>query len=169
MNFEIKELSLEDGKDIYEMLQKQPEDEKGFLNSAYGLSYDEYKTWLKKNKDMSMGIALKDWMVKQTIYWFYVDDKPVGFGKIRHSLTDGLREDGGNIGYCMIESERHKGYAKIFVKMLVGKMVEMGIKEILFTCDPDNEASIKAAKNCNAKVIKETNETTYLEIKTSEL
>lgn len=118
---------------------------------------------------MSLGIDLEDWMVKQTIYWFYVEHQPVGFGKIRHSLTDGLREDGGNIGYCIIESNRHQGYAKIFVKMLVAKMKTMGIDEILFTCDPDNDASIKTAKYCGAKVIEETDETIYLEIKMSKL
>lgn len=31
MKYEIKELSLEDGIEIYEMLQKQPADEKDFL------------------------------------------------------------------------------------------------------------------------------------------
>lgn len=38
MSMEIKKLSLDDGEDIYQMLQNIPANENGFVNSANGKS-----------------------------------------------------------------------------------------------------------------------------------
>ena len=52
MNFQLKRLSVEDGKDIYDMLQAIPQDENGFVNKAYVLSYSMFREWLTcKNAD----------------------------------------------------------------------------------------------------------------------
>ena len=43
---ELKKLSLDDGLDIYHMLQEIPKEENGLRNEAKGLTFDEYKKWL---------------------------------------------------------------------------------------------------------------------------
>ena len=96
MNIKLKQLSVQDGMDIYEMLQELPKDENGFINGCYGKSFQEYQEWLTKSVNVSTGIGLADWMVPQTIYWLYMDGLPVGIGKLRHRLTDKLREEGGH-------------------------------------------------------------------------
>jgi predicted acetyltransferase len=110
----LKELSVEDGIDIYEMLQEIPKDENGFLNSVCGKTFEEYKQWLAINEAFSKATDLEDgWKVPTTTYWLYVDDRPVGMG---HYLTDKLREEGGHTGYAVRPSARHNGYATILLK-----------------------------------------------------
>ena len=42
---ELKRLSVDDGMDIYNLLQNIPAKENGFLNTANGLNIDEYREW----------------------------------------------------------------------------------------------------------------------------
>ncbi|MCM1120011.1 MAG: hypothetical protein NC543_11725 [bacterium] len=91
---EIKKLSIGDGRDIYEMLQELPSEENGFINSVNGKTFDEYREWLKKSAQSSEQVGVVDgWKVPETIYWFYENNRPVGFGKVRHFLTDALLEN----------------------------------------------------------------------------
>ena len=95
------------------MLQEIPKEENGLVNSGNGLSFAEYKEWLKKKCAESEQIGLVDgWKVPSTTYWLYVDGKPAGFGAVRHFLTDALRKAGGNIGYGIAPRHRGKGYGK---------------------------------------------------------
>jgi hypothetical protein len=52
MNYRLVQLSVNDEKDIYDMLQELPADENGYINSVFGKSYEEYEQWLKRNEDI---------------------------------------------------------------------------------------------------------------------
>ena len=154
----IRQLSVDDGIDVYNMLQKIPDGENGFVNDANGLSFEEYKNWLQESDEYSRQVGIKDgWRVPQTIYWLIYDEKPIGFGKLRHFMTEKLLEHGGNIGYAIIPSERSKGYSKIFVNELLKEAKKLSIEKVLFTADKDNTASIKAALTCGG-VLERTDE-----------
>ena len=101
MQCKLISLSINDEKEIYDMLQELPYDENGFINSIYRKSYEEFKQWLIRSENMAKGINLEDWMVPQNTYWLYVDEKPVGIAKIRHYLSEALRQKGGHGGYSM--------------------------------------------------------------------
>jgi len=145
MAVELRKLSIDDGMDIYNMLQEIPKDENGFLNSCYGLSYDEYKQWLIRSYDIANGIGLEDWMVPSNTYWLYVGGVPVGVGKLRHRLTEKLREDGGHAGYAITSAHRGRGYGKLLLKLLIGEAKGMGIDRLLLTVQNHNTASVKVA------------------------
>ncbi len=116
MELTIRKLTVDDAEDIYNMLQEIPADENGFINSAHGKTYDEYKLWLEKAYAASLQEGIIDgWKVPETIFWLFEDDIPVGFGKIRHFLTEKLLEAGGNIGYSICPAARKKGFGKRFV------------------------------------------------------
>ena len=53
MCLEIRKLSIDDGLDIYEMLQELPAEENGFINSVKNKTFDEYKEWLTKSAKSS--------------------------------------------------------------------------------------------------------------------
>jgi len=146
MNIEIKKLSLDDGEDIYQMLQSIPANENGFMNPVNGKSYDEFKEWLVRAMGNSLQEGVIDgWKVPETTYWMYVDGKPVGYGKIRHFLTDKLLADGGNVGYAIVSSERNKGLGKIFLKLLLQESKVLNVEQILLTIREENKASLTVA------------------------
>ncbi|MCL2473902.1 MAG: GNAT family N-acetyltransferase [Alphaproteobacteria bacterium] len=156
MLFSIKKLSVDDGIDVFNMLQQIPNGENGFMNDVEGLSFDEYKNWLTENDMCSRQVGIKDgWKVPQTIFWLMVDGNPIGMGKLRHFLTDRLLEEGGTIGYAIIPSERSKGYGKVFVRELLKEAQKLSIGKVLFTISNHNIASVKIAL-ANGGVLEKT-------------
>ncbi|HBV82069.1 MAG TPA: GNAT family N-acetyltransferase [Lachnospiraceae bacterium] len=150
---ELRRLSVEDGMDVYIMLQEIPKEENGLVNKGNGLSFEEYKEWLKQKYVESEQIGLVDgWKVPSTTYWLYVDGKPVGFGSVRHFLTDALREAGGNIGYGIAPKYRGKGYGKELLRLLLEQANQIGIDKALVTINLNNIAS-KSVALANGGVI----------------
>ena len=162
MKIELLQLSPNDGSDIYDMLQELPKDENGFINGCNGKPYEDYKEWLKRSDNIANNIGLEDWMVPQNIYWMYVNDIPVGMGKLRHYLTDKLKEEGGHGGYAIRLSYRQKGYGTLLLKFLIGRAKDLGIEKLLMTVRNDNAASIKVALANNGVIAEINNERHYI-------
>lgn len=164
---ELKVLSRNDGVDIYTMLQSIPYDENGFINDGAGKTYEEFEEWLVRKEKNSLQEGIVDgWKVPETIYWLLIDGKPIGFGKLRHLLTDSLRKAGGNIGYAITPNYRGKGYGKLLLKLLLGESKKKGLEEVLLTIHRDNFASINVAKANGGCVEKEDNERVYIWLST---
>ena len=80
---ELKRLSVDDGLDIYTMLQEIPAEENGLINKANGLTFDEYKEWLiVKQRDSEQEGIVDGWKVPSTTFWLYADGIPGGFGSV---------------------------------------------------------------------------------------
>jgi len=161
MTIELQKLSLEDGEDIYQMLQEIPASENGFENHFYGLIFSEYKQKLKLKDEESRGKNLSPGYVQQTLFWLYVNDRPVGVSKLRHQLTEQLREHGGHIGYGIRASERGKGYATKMLELTLIEAKKLGINEVLITCNPDNIASQKVVLKNKGVLEKKTEDSYY--------
>lgn len=155
MVYELRRLATNDDMDIYEMLQEIPKDENGFINSVNGRTFDEFKQWLIRSDSLSKAKGVVDgWRVPTNVYWLYADGYPVGFGKLRHFLTDKLRKDGGHAGYAIRPSQRNKGYGTVLLKMMIEEAKKMNIEKILIIVRNNNTGSIKVALNNNGKVEK---------------
>ena len=127
---ELKRLSVDDGMDIYNLLQNIPAKENGFLNTANGLNIDEYREWLiAKQRDSEQEGIVDGWKVPYTTFWLYVNGVPVGFGSVRHFLTEALSKVGGHIGYGIAPQFRGKGYGNEILSLLLNKAHEMGIEK----------------------------------------
>ena len=143
---ELRPLSSSDGRDIYDMLQEIPAEENGYVNGVHGMSYAKYRAWLVREEENAKKTEIEDgWKVPQSTFWLYVDGKPVGQGKIRHFLTDALREAGGNIGYVVRPTEQGKGYGTILLHKLREQAAQMGMERALVTVHNGNEPSIRVA------------------------
>lgn len=140
---EFRELTTHDGTDVFEMVQEIGKGENGFTNSLYSDDFSVFQEKLLRNYELSEGINLKPQFVPQTIYWLYVDGKPVGYGKLRHYLNEHLLQSGGHIGYAIRPMDRGKGYAKILLKKLLDASREKQIEHVLLTCYENNMASRK--------------------------
>lgn len=147
MKVELRECSLEDGNDILEMLQEIGPGENGFMNDGYNLSPVGFRDFLFKNIKESRGMDLLIPHVPSTRYWLYVEDRPAGYGKLRHYLSPSLRRIGGHIGYCIRPSERGKGYGKLLLAEILKKAAEKNIPRALITCFETNKASRGVAEH----------------------
>ena len=160
---ELKRLSVDDGLDIYTMLQEIPAEENGLINKANGLTFDEYKEWLiVKQRDSEQEGIVDGWKVPSTTFWLYADGIPVGFGSVRHFLTETLRKAGGNIGYGIAPAFRGKGYGKELLRLLLNEAKEMGIDKVLVTILLDNIASQAVAIANGGVVTERTDERVFI-------
>lgn len=146
MSVMLKKASLEDGRDVYEMLQAIPADENGFMNSVYGKDFDAFRRWLAGQVESAQKTQIEDgWKVPQTTYWLLEDGVPVGTGRVRHFLTDKLREEGGNIAYALVPQARGRGLGKALLGLLVEECRAMGMDRALITIQNQNAPSIGTA------------------------
>ena len=82
--------------------------------------------------------------VPSTQYWLIVSgDTYAGEIDIRHELNASLRRFGGHIGYKIRPTLRRLGYGKLMCKMGIEAARDIGITDILITCDDDNIGSQK--------------------------
>ena len=122
-----------------------------------------YEEWLGKVlKDIDIANVEKPRVPALT--YFYVreeDDRIVGMINLRLALNDFLRTEGGHIGYCVRPTERRKHYATEMLEKALEIYDTMRIKEVLLTCDKDNEASAGVIKNCGGELIEELYSETF--------
>ena len=138
----LKRISVDDGVEIYNMLQEISSNDNGFHNKVYGMSYNQFKAWLENECFVDNG-NLEDWMVPQTSYWLFDDECPLGYGRIRHYLNDKLRETSGHIGYAIRSTERGKGYGNQILFLLLNECRKLNIEKVQIGANSDNTASNK--------------------------
>ena len=136
----LKKLSTDDGRDIYDMLQEIAANDNGFYNKVYGMSYEQFQEWLEREYAVDKG-DLGYWMVPQTSYWLYDNEKPIGYGRMRHYLNDNLAKTSGHIGYAIRYTERGKGYGTKLLSLLLNECRMIRIKEVQIGANSDNIAS----------------------------
>lgn len=164
MNLEIKKLTINDGQEIYDFLQKIDAVENDFTNEANGMTYQEFKDWLIKQDDWSQGKNLPQNYVPQSTYWLYLNGAPIGYGKIRHKLTEFSRENGGNIGYAILREHRGKGYGTYLFGELVKIGRTIGVEEFIATVKLDNFSSRAAIEKCGGKLVRQNEHFWYFEL-----
>ncbi|AZK47926.1 GNAT family N-acetyltransferase [Paenibacillus lentus] len=143
MKVELKELREAEGQDIFEMIQEIGQGENGFTPHFPDHDFEEFKRSLPQFVKSLKGIELPEGYVPETIYWLYVDDRPVAYGKLRHQLNESLLMYGGHVGYIVRPTERGKGYGKLVLSKMIEQATKRGIYELLITCDEINEPSRK--------------------------
>lgn len=153
----LQKLSVEDGVEIYQMLQDIGAKENSFTNPVHGMNYKEFKEWLVRQDQWSRGENLPEGFVTESVFWLY-DGVPVGIGKIRHELTEHSRRIGGNIGYAVSLKYRNHGYGKKLLSLLLQEAKKLEVPEIILTVDKYNEASKRVIEMNGGKLYDENNE-----------
>lgn len=162
--YSIRQLSITDGRDIFDMLKRIGREENHFQNPVHDMNYKQYKDWLVEQNDWSLDRNLPEGFVGQTSFWMYVNNQPVAFGKIRHRLNDRSRIIGGNIGYAVDPIHRGKGYATVILGELIIIANQMGIKEKLLSVEKYNYASKKVIEKNRGYVFDENDFRWYFHI-----
>jgi predicted acetyltransferase len=153
----LQELKPQVTQVLFDMILEIDAGENGFVNSLKANDHDEFMKLLIKNYEYSKGINLPNNIVPQTIYWLYIDNKPVGYGKLRDYLNDQLKDHGGHIGYTIRPSERAKGYGKFILRELIKEAKLKNIEEVLLTCNESNIPSRRVIEHNKGQLIQNLN------------
>lgn len=159
----LKKANMEDAKKEYEAVISIPEEENGFHNGDYNVTYEEFvNIVLPRMIASSDGVPSKPGYVPDTTYFLWDDDVIVGMYRIRHYLNDFLRKEAVHVGACILKDYRGKGYGTKGLELIV-KECESVIQEdeIYMSCFKDNVASLKMQQKNGAYIAGE-NDTHYL-------
>ena len=107
---------------------------------------------IKDNRDQS---KLPPEYVPSYDYFVIDGDKFIGIVHIRIRLTESLLRYGGHIGYAINPKYWCQGYGTEALKLALEKALELGIEDVLITCDNDNIGSSKIIEK-NGGVLENT-------------
>lgn len=129
------------------------------LPNYRGLNVEElskdFAGFVDKLRREASGEGLPEGYVPHTVFWLVEGDNYLGRVDLRHELNDFLHREAGHIGYDVRPSERRKGYGKLALELGLQKAKEMGIQNVLITCDVDNVGSNKIIK-ANGGILENT-------------
>lgn len=140
---------------------REMDEHKSEIHGSGALDYylDEftYEEWLLKvQRDIDMANIAPGRVPALT--YFYVreeDDRIVGMINMRLTLNDFQREVGGHVGYSIRPTERRKHYATDMLNDALKVYKILSVKQVLVSCDKDNQASKGTIKNCGGKLLRE--------------
>ena len=107
-----------------------------------------FDAWLRKVRASAEGRDLPADRVPATTYWAMAGDRIVACGNLRHRLTAELEVMGGHIGFSVRPSERCRGHAKALLRFLLRRARELGVGDVVMTCDQGNVASASVLRAC---------------------
>ncbi len=117
-------------------------------------AFDDFAAYvqaLDKQKE-SQGLAPD--RVASSTFWLLTDDRRiVGTGRLRHWLVPHLEKEGGHIGYDVRLSERRQGYGTILLALTLAKAKDLGLREVIVTCDSDNVGSVRIIEKNNGQAL----------------
>ena len=101
----------------------------------------DFDGYIERLKNRAHGEDLPEGYVPESIFWLIESNTYIGRISVRHQLTEKLKNFGGTIGYAIRPSERRKGYGKKLLALGLHKAAELGINEVILTCDETNVGS----------------------------
>ncbi|MGI5898683.1 MAG: GNAT family N-acetyltransferase [Christensenellales bacterium] len=115
----------------------------GGLDKA--LSYEEWLEDLRHEQTQP-----KEGLVPATTFFAVRkhDRKLIGAIQIRHELNDFLLKYYGHIGFGVRPMERKKGYATQMLGLALDYCRQLGLENILISCDKTNAASAATIQKC---------------------
>lgn len=142
-NLKLVNVSNEYLEEIKLYRQELLETNSNSSGTAALLEYDEISEWLKHLEIINNDETCPNFLSPSTLYLLVDGDniKILGMIDIRHKLNNSLLKVGGHIGYNIRPSERKKGYGKRQLALGLEKCLDMGIKQVLITCDKNNLGS----------------------------
>lgn len=84
------------------------------------------------------------WGVPSELFWYTSEEYYLGSLVIRHRLTED--EGGGHIGYHVVYPWQRLGHATHMLQHALAKCKGLGLKRVLLTVSPDNEASLTVVR-----------------------
>ena len=163
---ELRKINVQDAVAQWEYTTALPADENGLTNPYHGVSFEEYKEKvLPALISYEHPVNMPDWFVPETYYYLWDECRLIGEFRIRHHLTEALRNGAGHIGYSIRKEERGKGYGTAGLKLTVQIAKEIIPEdEIYLRVNKDNIASRKVMLNNGARCTGEDKDHYFMRI-----
>jgi predicted acetyltransferase len=129
-------------KDSFLLMAKDLKRENHWWDEDPSELQKNFSDYLQKLEAARDRLQLGPQEVPYTEYWILEEDIIVGRLKLNHELNEQMKTRGGHIGYGISSIFRKKGLATKALAAALQIAKEMGLKDILLTCDDDNEGSI---------------------------
>ena len=117
---------------------------------AYEKSLENFEEYINDLYNYSLGINLPEGMVRTSSFWMIDDNVVIGVVRVRHQEMELY----GHIGYGISPCYRNKSYGTQILSLALQKAKDIGLKEVIITCDVDNIASKKTIEKNNGKLLK---------------
>lgn len=151
---ELRKINTKDAYAQWEYITALPADENGLTNPYHGVTYDEYlDRVLPEMISHEHPVHMPDWFVPETYYYLWDGECLTGEFRIRHYLTDALRNGAGHIGYSIRKDMRGRGYGTAGLKMTLE--IARNIipeEEVYLRVNKDNIASQKVMLKNGARI-----------------
>ncbi len=162
----LRKINVRDAAAQWKYTAELPADENGLTNPFHGVSFDDYmENVLPLLISYEHPVDMPDWFVPETYYYLWDGDSLIGEFRLRHHLTEALRNGAGHIGYSIRKDERGKGYGTAGLKLMV--QIAKGVipeEEIYLRVNKDNTASRKVMLNNGAYLADEDESHYYMRI-----
>lgn len=164
---ELRKLNFQDAYEEWEYTTTLPENENGITNPYHGVNWETYRDEvLPKLMSFEHPIDMPDWFVPETYYYLWDEGHIVGEFRIRHYLTDALKNGAGHIGYSIKKEYRNLGYATKGLALTLS--IAKGIipeDEVYLRLLKSNIASRRVMENNGAQCVGEDDEHLFMRIK----
>ncbi len=128
--------------------------ESGFGGTQFGRGEMDLTDYLQHTARETNAENLPPGRVPQTTYWI-VDVAAVGLLRLRHTLNEMTRIDGGHIGYYIRPSARRNGIATLALGLALNEATRIGLRRVMLTTTPDNAASIRVITGNGGKLLEQ--------------
>lgn len=144
----------------YVLSYKKTGDEYYFNKYKKGL--ENFNEYLNDLNNYSKGIDLPEGEVITSTFWLIHNSEVVGVVRLRHEEA----EYSGHIGYDISPFYRNKGYGNEILRLTLKKALEIGIEDVIVTCNIDNTFSKRIIEKNNGQLLgvvfdEEENENLY--------
>lgn len=129
--------------DASKMLLELGSGEAGFGGTEFGRGEMGLADYLAHTSGEVHRGNLPEGRVPQTTFWILDGQQAVGLLRMRHLLNDYTRMFGGHIGYYVRPSARRKGLATLALQLALQEIVQVGVRSVMLTTNPDNLGSIR--------------------------
>lgn len=131
----------------YALAYRKINDEHYF--NKYIKALENFQDYLNGLHNYSKGKDLDKEEVATSTFWLINKKEVVGVVRIRHQEVECV----GHIGYDISPDCRNRGYGLQILKLALEKAKEIGLEEVILTCNVDNTASKKIIEKNNGKLL----------------